>query len=266
MEKRVKHSLFAGTFYPDDPEVLKKKIKGFLDNATVEKHQLSVKALIVPHAGYVYSGPIAAYAFKLIENCSYKKILLLGPSHHFSFDNLISCAKEYWQTPLGKVEILSKDNFPKLKKKKEIIESSEIHQPEHSLEVQLPFLQTVLNNFQIFPLLTGNIIDYEKISNILLSIYDEKTLFLISSDLSHYLPYNEAKMIDKVTIDAILANDIERFNEYGNACGKTSIELLLNIANKKQWKPKLLCVMNSGETSGDKKQVVGYTSIAYYEE
>lgn len=261
----VRHPIVAGTFYPDNPEILKKMIQGFLDNATVEKHKSPVKAIIVPHAGYIYSGPVAAYAFKLIENCPYEKIFLLGPSHNFSFDNLVSCAKKYWQTPLGKVEILSKDDFPKLKQKKEIIESSEIHQPEHSLEVQLPFLQTVLGDFKIFPLLTGNIINYKKISDILMSIYDEKTLFLISSDLSHYLPYSEAKMIDKVTIDAILANDIERFNEYGNACGKTSIEILLNIANKKQWKSKLLCAMNSGETSGDKNQVVGYASIVFYE-
>ena len=99
----------------------------------------------------------------------------------------------------------------------------------------------------------------------MLSIYDDKTLFLISSDLSHYLPYNQAKMIDKVTVDAILANDVQRFNEYGNACGKISIELLLNIVNTRQWKPKFLCSMNSGEISGDKSQVVGYVSIAYYE-
>jgi len=261
----VRHPIVAGTFYPDDSQVLEKMIQGFLDNATVEKYQSPVKAIIVPHAGYVYSGPVAAYAFKSIENYSYEKVILLGPSHNFSFNNLVSCANKYWQTPLGKIEVLSKDNFPKLKHKKEIIESSDIHEPEHSLEVQLPFLQTVLGDFQIFPLLIGNIIDYKKISDILLSIYDEKTLFLISSDLSHYLPYNEAKMIDKVTIDAILANDIQRFNEYGNACGKTAIEILLNIANKKQWKSKLLCAMNSGETSGDKKQVVGYASIVYYE-
>jgi len=267
MEKSIlikRPSTVSGTFYPDNPDILKQQIKGFLDNATVEKHQLQVKALIVPHAGYVYSGPVAAYAFKLIEDYSYEKVFLLGPSHHFSFDNLVSCAKGYWQTPFGEVEQLSKSDFPKLKSKKEIVESSEIHEQEHSLEVQLPFLQTVLDNFQIFPLLTGNIIDYKKISDILLSIYDEKTLFLISSDLSHYLPYNEAKMMDKVTIDAILSNDIQQFNEYGSACGKTSIGILLNIADKKQWKSKLLCAMNSGETSGDKKQVVGYASIAYF--
>mgnify|MGYP000310908962 CR=1 FL=1 len=271
----IRHPIVAGTFYPDNPDILKKQIKGFLDNATVEKHQLPVKALIVPHAGYIYSGPVAAYAFKLIENCSYKKIFLLGPSHNFSFDNLVSCAKGYWQTPLGEVKQLSKSDFPKLKQRKEIIESSEIHKPEHSLEVQLPFLQTVLGDFQIFPLLTGNIIDYKKIGDILLSIYDEKTLFLISSDLSHYLSYNQAKMVDKVTIDAILSNDIQRFNKYGDACGKTPIEILLNIANKKKWQPQLLCAMNSGETSGDihlrqsfdgqESQVVGYASIAYYE-
>ena len=148
----IRHPIVAGTFYPDDSELLKKMIQGFLDNATVEKHKSPVKAIIVPHAGYVYSGPVAAYAFKSIENYSYEKIILLGPSHHFSFDNLVSCAKAYWQTPLGEVEQLSKNDFTKLKRKKEIIESSEIHEQEHSLEVQLPFLQTVLKDFKVFSL------------------------------------------------------------------------------------------------------------------
>lgn len=261
----LRRPIVSGTFYPDDPKILKKMIKGFLDTAIIEKSKSLVKAIIVPHAGYVYSGPVAAYAFKLIENYPYEKIILLGPSHHFSFNNLISCPKGYWETPLGKVETLSKNDFSELKDVNEIVESSEIHQPEHCLEVQLPFLQIVLNHFQIFPLLAGNIINCKKIGDILLSIYDEKTLLLISSDLSHYLPYNEAKMLDKVTIDSLLANDIKRFQEYGDACGKTPIEILLNIANTKKWQPNLLCAMNSGETSGQKSQVVGYASIAYYE-
>jgi hypothetical protein len=261
----LRYPQFAGTFYPSEQSALKEVINNYLDQAAVEKLKSQPKALIVPHAGYIYSAPVAAYAFKLLENYSYEKIFLLGPSHNFSFNNLVSCTKGYWQTPLGEVEQLSKSDFQKLKHKKEIIESSEIHQQEHSLEVQLPFLQTVLSDFKIFPLLTGTIIDYKKIRDILLSIYDEKSLLLISSDLSHYLSYNDAKMMDKITIDAILSNDIKRFNEYGNACGKTSIEILLNIVNKKQWKSKLLCAMNSGETSGDKKKVVGYASIVYYE-
>src|SRR5680860_103025 len=100
----IRHPIVAGTFYPDDSELLEKMIHGFLDNATVEKHRSPVKAIIVPHAGYVYSGPVAAYAFKSIEDYSYKKIILLGPSHHFSFDNLVSCGKEYCNA-CGKIPI-----------------------------------------------------------------------------------------------------------------------------------------------------------------
>lgn len=281
----IRPPIVAGTFYPDEPLVLKKMIEGYLHQATVEKLKSRPKAIIVPHAGYIYSGKIAAYGFKTLENKAYEKVILLGPSHHFSFEGLASSPSGYWETPLGRIECLGKEDLKELKKTKEIIESSEIHEPEHCLEVEIPFLQIVLKNFKILPLLTGEL-NIKTIANVLELLIDEKTLILVSSDLSHYLPYNQAKMVDKVTIDAILSNDIQRFDKYGDACGKSSIKILLNIAKKRHWKPKLLCAMNSGETSGEihlrqghrrskalaterfggqESQVVGYASIAYYE-
>lgn len=270
----IRQPVVAGTFYPDDPEELKKTIEGFLDKAVVGKQKTNIKALILPHAGYIYSGPITAYGLKILKGASFKKVILLGPSHHFAFKGLIAAGEDYWGTPLEKIKVLSKKDFPSLKNKKEIIESIEIHQPEHCLEVQLPFLQMILKDFQIFPLLTGEI-DAQKAAKILMPLIEEKTLIIVSSDLSHYLPYSEAKMADKVTIDAILSNDILRFNKYGDACGKKPIEILLHIAKQKKWQPKLLCAMNSGETVGgicspkktleSNNEVVGYASIAYYE-
>lgn len=254
----------AGAFYPDQPEALKEMIEEYLHRAVVEKLKTAPRAIIVPHAGYVYSGPVAAYAFKLLNNYPYENVILVGPSHHFSFENAISFPPGCWQTPLGKMEIITKDEFPKLKDKKEIAESATEHQIEHCLEVQLPFLQTVLDNFHIFPLLTGNPVDCEKISKDLLSLDNEKTLFVISSDLSHYLPYAEAKMADQATIDAILSGDIQRFCQYGDACGKIPIEILLRMSLRKKWQSKLLCAMNSGETGGGKEQVVGYASFVFY--
>jgi len=261
--------IVAGTFYPNDPEELKQMIEGFLNKATVGKQKEKTRALILPHAGYIYSGPVAAYGLKILKPDSFNRVILLGPSHHFAFEELVATTEDYWETPLGKLKVLSKNNFPELKNKKEIIESAEIHHPEHCLEVLLPFLQVVLKDFEIFPLLVSDI-DVQKATEMLMPIINEKTLLIISSDLSHYLPCSEAKMIDKVTIDAILANDLNRFNEFGNACGKKPIEILLNIAIKKNWQPKLLCAMNSDETvkglSSDKEsQVVGYASIGFYE-
>jgi AmmeMemoRadiSam system protein B len=259
----LRNPQFAGTFYPDDPQVLKEMIEGFLHQATTPKLKVQPKAIIVPHAGYVYSGQVAAYGFKILENYQYQNIILLGPSHHFSFEGLVSSPSGYWETPLGKIACLGKEDFKKLKKTKEIIESLEIHQPEHCLEVELPYLQMVLSNFKIIPFLTGEL-NIKTVAKVLESLIDKETLILVSSDLSHYYSYEEAQKLDKVTIDAILDNDIKRLEEYGEACGKTGIEILIEIAKKKNWQPKLIKALNSGDVTGDKSQVVGYASIGYY--
>jgi len=260
----IRHSQFTGTFYPADPQELEKMVRGFLHQATVEKFNNEPRALIVPHAGYIYSGQVAAYGFKILENKLYKKIILLGPSHHFSFQGLASSPSGYWETPLGKIECLGKENLKELKKTKEIIESSEIHEPEHCLEVEIPFLQVVLKEFKIVSFLTGEL-NIKTVAKVLESLVDEETLILVSSDLSHYYPYKEAQQLDKVTIDAILDNDSKRLEEFGEACGKTGIEILIEIAKKKNWQPKLLKALNSGDITGEKSQVVGYASILYYD-
>lgn len=258
----LRSSQFAGTFYPDDPQTLKEMIENFLHEASIQKLKSKPRALIVPHAGYIYSGPVAAYGYKVIENQNYKKIILLGPSHHFSFQGLASSPSGYWETPLGRIECLGKENLRELKKTKEIIESSEIHEPEHCLEVEIPFLQTVLKDFKIISFLTGEL-NIKTIAKVLESLIDEETLILVSSDLSHYHPYKEAQKLDKVTIDAILDNDFKRLEEFGEACGKTGIDILLKIAKNKHWQPKLLRALNSGDITGEKSQVVGYASIVY---
>ncbi|MGC8651042.1 MAG: AmmeMemoRadiSam system protein B [Minisyncoccia bacterium] len=259
----IRSPQFAGTFYPNEPRALKEMIDKFLHQATVEKFDFSPKAIIVPHAGYIYSGPVAAYGFKILQNYSYQRIILLGPSHHFSFQGLALSPQGIWETPLGQVESLGKENLKEVKNSEEIIESSEIHEPEHCLEVELPYLQTILQNFKIIPFLTGEV-NPQQAAGIIDKLLDETTLLVISSDLSHYYPYHEAQQLDKVTIDAILDNDIQRLEEYGEACGKTGIEVLIEIAQKRKWQSKLLCSLNSGEITGDKSQVVGYASIGYY--
>jgi len=259
----IRSPVVAGTFYPNEPIALKKMIEDFLAKATIEKHKNQPKALIVPHAGYIYSGQTAAYAFKTLRGYSYEKIIILGPSHHFSFIGLASAPKGFWETPLGKIETIAKEDFKNLKNNSEIKESAEIHEIEHCLEVELPFLQIILNDFKIFPLLTGAL-NPVITAKIIREILTENSVLIISSDLSHYLPYKEAQMLDKVTLDAILANDFERFKKFGDACGKTAIEILISISQAKNWRPKLLKYSNSGETTNEKQAVVGYASIVYY--
>jgi len=259
----IRNSQFAGIFYPDNPQTLKEMIEDFLHQATVEKFKVQPKALLVPHAGYIYSGKIAAYGFKTLENKAYEKVILLGPSHHFSFQGLASSPSGYWETPLGKIECLGKENLKELKKTEAIIESPEIHEPEHCLEVEIPFLQIVLKNFKILPLLTGEL-NIKTVAKVLESLVDEETLILVSSDLSHYYSYKEAQQLDKVTIDAILDNDSKRLEEFGEACGKTGIEVLMEIAKNKHWQPKLLKALNSGDMTEEKSQVVGYSSLVYF--
>ncbi len=258
----IRQPQFAGTFYPNDPEVLKGMIDNFLRQASVEKLKNKPKALIVPHAGYIYSGPIAAYGYKAISFFDYKRIILLGPSHNFSFYGIAVSPFSKWLTPLRETECLTLKDFPFLEKNKFIQESSEVHEPEHSLEVQLPFLQTIFKDFVIFPLIAGDL-EAEEGKKILASILDEESLLVISSDLSHYLPFNEAQKQDKVTLDAILDLDLERFLNYGEACGKIPISFLIALAKEKNWLPKLLKAANSGETQGGKDQVVGYASVVF---
>ena len=261
--KREAH--FAGSFYPEEPALLEGLIKKFLAQATVKKIKKTPKALIAPHAGYLYSGPVAGYAYKLIKELDFKKIILLGPSHHFPFKGLISGGFKIWQTPLGPVESFTLNDFPALKDKALISEASKIHEPEHCLEVQIPFLQMTLHDFKIFPLLSGQneIKEIKDMAILLNKIMDEKTLLIVSSDLSHYYPYDEAQRLDKVTLDAILANDLLRFDKFGEACGKTAIEILMALAQINHWQSTLLSYLNSGDTSGEKSQVVGYASLVF---
>ena len=254
---------FAGSFYPEDPQILEGMINDYLEKATVEKNKSKPKALIVPHAGYIYSGPIAAYGYKAIHPFSYKTVILLGPSHNFYVEGFVASPFENWFTPLKETESLTLKDFSLLKNNNLIKESGEVHQLEHSLEVQLPFLQIVLKDFKIFPILVGEV-DILKGAEILDYFLDKETLLIISSDLSHYLKYEEAIKQDKVTIDAILDLDLERFLEYGDACGKVPIALLIALAKKHNLKAKLLKASNSGETAGFKDQVVGYASIVFY--
>ena len=259
--QKIRKPAVAGSFYPDEPDELRSLIEKFLDEAKVIKHHGSLRALIVPHAGYIYSGPVAAFAYKLLEKENFSKIILLGPSHYAAFIGAAQSGMDGWQTPLGIATCasleLDSEMFPTL---------LQVHGPEHSLEVQIPFLQVVMkNDFTIYPLLIGDA-NLDSIAQSLLPVLDEKTLIIASSDLSHYNPYEKAVKLDSLCNKVIPALDIETMEESGDACGKAPILVLMHIAKKKGWSGFLLDYRNSGDTAGSKDQVVGYGAYAFYEE
>jgi len=254
----IRNPAVAGAFYPKDPVELKSQIESFLEKAKrdlqKEKklHPQAPKAILVPHAGYVYSGPVAAFAYSLIKDHVFKKIILIGPSHYVPALGPVADANDSWKTPLGEVAVMP-NPFPKHKL---------AHHNEHCLEVQIPFLQVIQKDFQILPLVVGEAspkLIADKISLFL----DKDTLLIISSDLSHYYEYKVANALDKGTIQGILSIDGEKTLD-GEACGMVPILTVLELARMHHWKPELLCYKNSGDTSGDKGRVVGYAAIAFY--
>ncbi len=245
----------AGMFYPKKADELKQMIGSFLQQAEETKLKGKLKALIVPHAGYIYSGIVAAQGYKLLEKHQFKKVILLGPSHYVAFYGA-AIADEDFLTPLGKVKCGDISGWTK----EGLVEvSPEAHLKEHSLEVQLPFLQETLGNqFELYALVLGTI-NEAKLARFISEKLDEDTLVVISSDLSHYFSYDKAVLKDNETISNILKGDAANLD----ACGRTPIKVLMHLAELKGWKPKLLDYRNSGDTARDKERVVGYASVAY---
>jgi AmmeMemoRadiSam system protein B len=262
----IRYPAVAGSFYPEDENELKEMINDYLAKAKDINIDGTLRALVEPHAGYIYSGPVAAYGYKLLKKYADKtsKIILIGPSHYAAFYGACEAGYDFWETPLGKVRAKSIRENLQNEYKNLIRVYKEAHEPEHCLEVQLPFLQTVLKDFTIYPLLCGDVNPAE-LANALLDQIDNKTVVIASSDLSHYLPYDQAVRTDRIANESVPALEIKRFEQYGDACGKIGILTLMHIAKKNGWKGKLLDYRNSGDTAGPRTQVVGYGCYAFYE-
>ncbi len=262
-ESYVREPAVAGTFYPDQPGELSDMIGEFLEKAKPPKLEGKLRALVEPHAGYVYSGPVAAFGYKLLAMQAKQpsKIILLGPSHYAGFRGAAEAGADAWQTPLGIVKAGTLKNG---KGKPEMVVSlPEAHAPEHCIEVQLPFLQTVMKkDFTIYPLITGELSPVA-LAEALAPTVDDDTLVIASSDLSHYNNYERAVKLDSICNKAIPSLDIGTMEESGDACGKAGILTLMNIAKMKKWKGKLLDYRNSGDTAGPKDAVVGYGCYAF---
>ena len=261
--QRVRQPAVAGAFYHADTQTLTDHIDSMLgDAAASTAENIAPKAIIVPHAGYIYSGPVAAYAYNQLKNIRdhVKRVILLGPVHRVPVRGLALPGSEVFATPLGDIPI-DLDAAAAIQSLPQVVVSPEAHMPEHSLEVQLPFLQTVLGDFKLLPLAVGDATPAE-VAEVINTLWGgPETLIVISSDLSHFLPYDAAKVTDSKTVHKILNMQSDLSHE--QACGGTPVNGLLLAARQHKLHPILLDLRNSGDTAGDKGRVVGYTSIAF---
>lgn len=248
----VREPAVAGMFYPADSGGLRRMIEGFLATAKPGPHP---KAIIAPHAGYVYSGPIAASVYKRINPAGISRVVLIGPSHRVPFRGLAASSAPAWRTPLGEVSV-ARPNFVQI--------SDAAHAQEHSLEVQVPFLQVVLGDFTLLPLVAGDA-SAEEVAEVLEKCWGgPETLIVISSDLSHYENYKTARAMDFAAAKAIVALN-PRGLDYDNACGLVPICGLVHLAKQKKMRAELVDLRNSGDTAGPRDSVVGYGAFAFYE-
>ena len=251
----------AGMFYPEDPERLRDEVDRLLDAVHVPIDEPTPKALIVPHAGYAYSGPVAAsaYARLLREGPNLTRVVLLGPSHHTAFQGLALPETEAFETPLGPVSIDAgaAARIPWIR------HSEAIHRPEHSLEVQVPFLQRVAPQAELVPLAVGQATPFQVAEAIEALWGGAETVIVASSDLSHYLPYRLGRAVDEETARMILRLDTTLDSE--RACGSAPVAGLLEIARRRHLHPALLDLRSSGDTAGGQEEVVGYGAFAFFE-
>ena len=281
--QNIRRMTVAGQFYDANPQILKRQFDKFISNAKELLPTKSiVRSIIVPHAGYVYSGKTAFEAFYQAKNSQYDRIVLLTPSHYVGFNGVSLPDYDQCETPFGNIEVdlasmndLNCDYF---------IKDSQPHLKEHSLEVQLPLIKYFFQKIKLVPLVCGQLDEsiLEPLAESLIKLWDDKTLWVISSDFTHYgrsfgyLPFtsnvkNNLKQLDGSAIEKILAFDRQGFTSYiekteATICGSNPIRLMLTVLNtlKNQLQSKLISYTTSGELTGDYSHCVSYASIAFY--
>ena len=261
--QHVRQAAVAGMFYPGDPLTLADSVAAML--AAAKPAAFRPKALIVPHAGYVYSGPIAANAYALLAPLrkTIRRVMLFGPTHRVPVRGLAAAEADFFATPLGNVP-LDREALAAAARLPQVQPGDVAHAYEHSLEVQLPFLQTVLEDFTLAPFAVGSASGAE-VAEVMETLWGgPETLILVSSDLSHYHAYQAAQQLDRRTTDAIL--NLRPLANHEQACGATPINGLIEAAHRKGMQVHLLDLRNSGDTAGDKSRVVGYGAFAFTED
>ena len=258
----VRAPAVAGLFYPREPQALARDLREFLDGTQGDPLRPGFpKIVVVPHAGYIYSGAVAAPAYDLLRPARgiVKRVVLLGPCHRVPVRGMALPGAAAFDTPLGRIAV-DQGAVARLRGLPQVVDMPEAHALEHAIEVQLPFLQAVLGDFSLVPFVVGAVRP-EEVAKVLELLWGgEETLVVISSDLSHYLPYDRACAIDGETARAILGFDPRITHE--QACGATPLAGALLVAKSRGFRASQLDVRNSGDTAGGKSRVVGYGSFA----
>jgi len=234
-------------WYPQKKEELEREINAFLSQES-DREMGKINGLIVPHAGYEFSGKIAGKAFSLAKNQKINRAIVLGPSHYLPLSGILTSNKKIWDTPLGEVKISDTD-----------FKKSKIEQ-EHSIDNQIPFLQK-LGIREILPLMVGEITN-EQANDIAQKLLKIPALYVFSTDLSHFFPYEKATQKDKQTIKLIENLDLQNFYKV-DACGFFPLLIMTHLCRLKNWKPHLIEYKNSGDITGEKESVVGYSSFYF---
>ena len=258
----VRPAAVAGSFYPADEAALQAQVRDCLGTGLTQSSGVPPKLLVVPHAGYVYSGPVAGHAYARLAPwaAQIRRVVLLGPAHRVALRGLAVPAVDAFETPLGRVPIARRAREA-LADLPQVSRSDRAHALEHSLEVQLPFLQAVLGaSFELLPLAVGDA-SRDEVAEVVDRLWGgDETLIVVSSDLSHYLPYEDAKATDRTTAARIvaLATDLDPYE----ACGAHALNGALAAARRHGLQAELLDLRNSGDTAGDRRRVVGYAALA----
>lgn len=269
--KRFRKPAVAGLFYPAHPDILRHKIISLLKETQPLKKENNIKAIIVPHAGYEYSGKTAAYAFNHLENEKIENVIIISPSHYEYFDGISIYPGDGYSNPLGELNINTEIVNQLIKNSTKIIADKRGHNEEHGIEVELPFLQEVLGEFSIVPLVIGDQSkkNVEELAEKLSSIVNDNTLLVASSDLSHFYTNSEADKLDYLIEKRINDFEIEElekdfFNKKCEACGQGAIlSVMTACKNNDVKKSKVLNRTDSSYITGDKKSVVGYLSAIF---
>lgn len=271
--KKIRPPHVAGYFYPADPETLRNDIQKMLSQAKLEKSFGRIVGIVSPHAGYMYSGKTAAYAYNALKGKNYKTAIVISPSHAEYFPGISVYDGEGYETPLGIVEIDEEKANKLVEGSKLIFRGINGHRREHALEVQIPFLQSVLDNFKIVPVVMGDqsSVFVNELAKKLAEVLDEETIIVASSDLSHFYNANEADKLDSIVEKRInefnyeqLQKDLETHK--CEACGGGPIVAMMKAASLKNFtKANVLKRTDSGDVTGDKSEVVGYLSAVVYE-
>jgi len=258
----VRNPAVAGLFYPDDATDCQQSVDSLLRDALVPETPCP-KALIVPHAGYIYSGPVAAVAYKkLIQHRRhFSRVVLLGPSHRVAFRGIAIPESSRFRTPLGDIAVDTAE-LENIRRIGGVVISQDAHRQEHSLEVQLPFLQQVLDEFTLVPLVVGDAAADTAATVIDYFWQQPQTLIVVSSDLSHYLDYEQARQRDRDTVELI--EQMQPVLEGEQACGCAALNGLLRHAADVDAQIECVDLRNSGDTAGSRNRVVGYGAFVIY--